>query len=117
MLWAILHFFLHRLDFYCPVHYPMHKKVYKNLLNFYLLKFKEFHGESVVNFLLHKLVLDPYQSGYNLSQLSMSTRTQSSKLTMPNQWARCRQLSMSTRTQASKLSMPNQWAQSCQLIR
>ena len=45
--------------------------------------------------------------------LSMSTRTQASNLSMPNQWARS--INVNRRTQACNLSIPNLWARS-QLI-
>ena len=51
----------------------------------------------------------------NLTLLSMSNRTRSHNLSMPNYWARSYQISMSTRTQACNLSMSKQWARSCQL--
>ena len=40
-------FFLHTTDFLPLEPYPMHKKITKNPLNYYLLKVKKFHGESV----------------------------------------------------------------------
>ena len=45
-LWAILDFFYTLRTFYRPVPYPMHKK---SSLNYYLLKVKKFHGDSVKN--------------------------------------------------------------------
>ena len=40
-------FFYTDRTFYRPVPYPMHKKIYKSPLNFYLLKVKKNHGYSV----------------------------------------------------------------------
>ena len=48
-----------------------------------------------------------YQTGAQSLQLSMSTWTQTGKLSIPNHWAQSCQPSMSTWTQASKLSKPN----------
>ena len=49
-LLAILDFF-HRPDFFHPVPYPVNQKKYFFLtnLNYYLLKFTKFHGDSVKN--------------------------------------------------------------------
>ena len=44
-----LRFFLHNRTFYRHVPYPMHKKIVKNPLNFFLLTVKKFHGGSVIN--------------------------------------------------------------------
>ena len=46
-LWAILEIFYTLRTFYRPAPYPMHKKITKNPLNYYLLKGKKFHGDSV----------------------------------------------------------------------
>ena len=52
-LWANLDFFYTLRTFYHPVPYPMQyaweKKFTKNPLNYFLLKVKQFHGDSVKN--------------------------------------------------------------------
>ena len=74
----------------------------------------------VVNTLLHNSSSDPYLSWYklNLTLLSMSNRTRSHKLLLPNHWAQS-QIFYKWQTTGHEisivLSMPNHWARSQRL--